>query len=273
MRYKMNQNDNYLTISQLAKACSTSRSTILRMEQDGILTPTYVNTENGYRFYDSSNVLRVSRNMALQDFGITHKELKKYYDNNNYSDLLTQLESKLALMEYHISSLRLQLMQTKHLSLEYFSFRELYCYTETMHNITELHTIRPQIWNVFSRAIQKGYSLDRSMQPFVIVDVQSIAKNNYKNLGYDYKICIPVLKKKSHDELEHFPACHTVSSILYGGSKDIKEAFIKLYDEIEKNDYISQGSARVITIVSSVPGEDIPMNYWVIRICMPYKSR
>lgn len=48
---------NYLTINQLAKVCSISRASLLRMEQDGILTPAYVNPDNGYRYYDSGSVI------------------------------------------------------------------------------------------------------------------------------------------------------------------------------------------------------------------------
>lgn len=266
----MNQNDNYLTISQLAKACSTSRSTILRMEADGILTPAYINPENGYRFYDSTSVLRVSRNMTLQEFGITHKELNKYYSNSDYDELLHKMEDKLSLMEYHISSLKLQLKRTPHLSLEYFHFPELFCYTETMENITDLTSIRPHLWRVFANAIQKGYSYNKSMHPFVVVDTLSISKNNYQNIGYDYKICVPVLPGKDTSALEHLESCDTISAILYGGSSDMKNAFIKLNKEMVDKNLESNGFARITTVVASLPGEDIPLDHWVQRICLPY---
>lgn len=74
----MNSNSRYLTINQLAKICSTSRAALLRMEEDHILDPVYVNPQNGYRYYDETSVLRVARNLSLQEFGITHKELYNY---------------------------------------------------------------------------------------------------------------------------------------------------------------------------------------------------
>lgn len=264
--------DDYLTISQLAKACSTSRSTILRMEEDGILTPAYINPENGYRYYDSTSILRVSKNMTLQEFGITHKELNKYYANNDYDELIHKLEDKLALMEYHITSLKLQLKRTSHLSLENFHFPELYCYTETIEKITDLTSVRPHLWRVFGNAVQKGYSINRAMHPFIVIDAINISKNNYQNVGYDYKICVPVLPGKDISSLEHFESCNTISVILYGGSDDMKKALMKLNQEMETKNLKSNGLVRITTVVASLPGEDIPMNHWVLRISLPFTS-
>lgn len=59
--------------------------------------------------------------------------------------------------------------------------------------------------------------------------------------------------------------------LIYGGSSSIKDAFIKLNDEKEKKNLTFEGPARVIAVVNSFPGEDIPLEYWVMRICIAYK--
>ncbi len=270
----MSKNSQYLTINQLAKICSTSRAALLRMEEDQILAPVYVNPENGYRYYDETSVLRVSRNLSLQEFGITHKELKNYYtDTHNYHDLLNKLEHKMAIMEYHISNLRMQLAQEKQLQVSYSSFPELYCYTHTMINVTDLSSVRPNIWNIFNDAISEGYSINRQMHPFVIVDYQSIESNNYQNVGYDYIICIPVLPSEDCSKLEHFDMTDIISTVIYGGSSNIQDAFIKLSAEKEKQNLLSTGPARVIAVVNSYPGEEIPLEHWVTKICIPVSNK
>ncbi len=103
----MNSENRYLTISQLAKVCSTSRASLLRMEQDGLLTPAYTNPENGYRYYDSQNLVRVMRINSLQELGITHQEMKHYFDNpKNYDEMLQVLQHKLTVMEQIISQIK-----------------------------------------------------------------------------------------------------------------------------------------------------------------------
>lgn len=43
-------------ITEAAHACGISRSTLMRMEEKGLLTPVYIVPESGRRYYDNHNI-------------------------------------------------------------------------------------------------------------------------------------------------------------------------------------------------------------------------
>ena len=44
------------SIKEMSNICGISRTSLLRLEEDGFLTPYHVNHETGYRYYDLLNV-------------------------------------------------------------------------------------------------------------------------------------------------------------------------------------------------------------------------
>lgn len=70
--------DNTVSIQALSKACGVSRSTILRMEDDGLITPAHTDPDSGYRYYDVQNLGQVIRVLNYQDLGFTKKEISAF---------------------------------------------------------------------------------------------------------------------------------------------------------------------------------------------------
>ena len=69
-------------ITEAAHACGVSRSTLMRMEEKGLLAPAYVAPESGRRYYDNHNVARVlqiekfkSMRLGAQEIAEIAKEL------------------------------------------------------------------------------------------------------------------------------------------------------------------------------------------------------
>ena len=55
----MKEEKNLFRIGQAANACGVSRSTLLRLEEKGLLTPIYIEEDSGRRYYDNHNVARI----------------------------------------------------------------------------------------------------------------------------------------------------------------------------------------------------------------------
>ena len=66
------------SINYIAKVCNLSRATIMRFENDGLLTPAYIDPESGYRYYSSDNVAQVIDILKFQrvDIRFQHQLLK-----------------------------------------------------------------------------------------------------------------------------------------------------------------------------------------------------
>ena len=71
-----NESDyNLFTIRQTAHACNVSRSSLIRMENKGLLTPAYTNAKSGYRYYDNDNINRILQIQKFQWMGFSPEEI------------------------------------------------------------------------------------------------------------------------------------------------------------------------------------------------------
>ena len=64
-------------ITEAARACSLSRSTLLRLEEKGLLTPAYTAPDSGRRYYDNHNVARILQIEKLKAMGLWLCNIKK----------------------------------------------------------------------------------------------------------------------------------------------------------------------------------------------------
>lgn len=261
--------EKLFTIAQLAKACQTSRATLLRLEKAGLLEPAYIDEESGYRYFDSISVFSVSRVLSYQDLGILQKELSQMRkEPNSYELVLQKLEQKLSVMEEYVENLRIYTGKLKHLSIVEYSFPEHYCYQKIFKNVDDPSLIRGFLWDTFDEAIHMGFSLNRMLGPYVSISMDPTLSDINPGNVHDYTVCIPIVSPQKGENIKYMPRSHTVSSYLYGGSVDIVKAFGNIFDYIGQSGMHMTGEARVISIISSYPGESIPQDKWVSRVCL-----
>ena len=88
------------SIKEAAHACGVSRSTLLRMEEDGFLTPYRVDPNTGYRYYDLQNIATVGQYQRLQEAGLSRKEVADlYYERVDSQKFLEAQRQKLCRMQ------------------------------------------------------------------------------------------------------------------------------------------------------------------------------
>lgn len=256
-----------LTINQLAKICSTSRATLLRMEADGILPAVFQDQESGYRYYDVQSVFLVNMNLALHDAGLSHSEILKYYQHaDSPEQTLHLLEDRLHTLEYHVANLRLQLGLSKEISVFPYTFPETDCYVRHVSNVRDSSELSNLVMETFYQAIQRGYRISRSLSPFETFDlaVPSSVKD-----GYEYDICVPVIPEKHSDELTHFNSIETISTMNYGDSEEITAGIRKILSYAKTNHLPFGTKCYVIGITNSFPSNSPSAKGWVTQICLP----
>ena len=83
-------------ITEAAHACGVSRSTLMRMEEKGLLAPAYVAPESGRRYYDNHNIARVLQIEKFKSMGLGAQEIADYFvRGGEVSGLLAVLEERL----------------------------------------------------------------------------------------------------------------------------------------------------------------------------------
>ena len=97
-----------LTISQLAKRCGLTRTSVLYYERQGLLSPK-CRSANGYRYYGPEQQQRLERILALRSLGVSVSAIGRLLDANAADDTQLQLlQQQFDLLELEIQQRRKQ---------------------------------------------------------------------------------------------------------------------------------------------------------------------
>ncbi len=98
------------TIKQVAKQAGTTSRTLRYYDQIDLLKPSAV-SENGYRLYDASALIRLQRILALRDLGMSLLQIQSVLDREQteieaLTDLEHHLRQELSRLERQISTVQ-----------------------------------------------------------------------------------------------------------------------------------------------------------------------
>ena len=83
----------YFTTGEFAKLCHTTKHTLFYYDEIGILIPEIVK-ENGYRYYNASQIMIYDLISVLKDIGASLQEIKVYLEGHTPEQFIEILEEK-----------------------------------------------------------------------------------------------------------------------------------------------------------------------------------
>ena len=88
---------NLFKITEAAKACGISRSTLMRLEEKGLIKPAYISKESGRRYYDNYNIARILEIEKFKNMGLSNEDIIDFYKSGGQiSKILSPLEEMLS---------------------------------------------------------------------------------------------------------------------------------------------------------------------------------
>ncbi|WP_394149181.1 MerR family transcriptional regulator [Vibrio maritimus] len=96
-----------LTVTQLARECQVSRTTILYYEREGLLMPAS-RSDNGYRWYGTKEINRLKQIISYRSFGLPIQEITELLSKQNHQKSQQILRNQFEALENEVQSLRLQ---------------------------------------------------------------------------------------------------------------------------------------------------------------------
>ena len=85
---------DYYTIGETAKLLGVSTQTLRYYDREGILRPTYINEQTGYRFYSYNQFHTIDRIKYLQGFGLSLEDIGKIIREGTIEHLLPLLAAR-----------------------------------------------------------------------------------------------------------------------------------------------------------------------------------
>ena len=85
---------------------SMSKTTVKALryyEKEGLLKPVFVDQDNGYRYYDTSQLIEISKIISLRQIGISIKDIKSILVGEDIKKILLRKRKELekSIIEYN----------------------------------------------------------------------------------------------------------------------------------------------------------------------------
>ena len=265
------ENKGLFQITEAARACGLSRSTLLRMEEKGLLTPAYISPDSGRRYYDNHNVARILQIEKFRAMGVNTEDILGYFvRGGEAADMLAALESRLHDLQRSVEELRLRSLEPPGMSVQIMTLPPVTCIMRRY----EGHTIREKynaMYELYSECIRKGYVL--SDEPlFAISDRKDYLDGYIGSTPFPFYVCVPLRADKAPADAVELPEYRVLSVLYCGEYSGIDEAWLTLGREVKARGLKPIAPPRVLGIVAPYTGREIETRRYCSRLALPVEE-
>ena len=146
----------FFQITEAARACGLSRSTLMRMEERGLLTPVFTAPDSGRRYYDNHNVARIMQIEKFKAMGLGSKEIADYFAQGGDAEVLLEaLETRLRDLQRSVEEMRLRAAEGESLSVQMMELPAVTCRIRWCEGLTTAERYR-DMYDFYGACVRKG---------------------------------------------------------------------------------------------------------------------
>ena len=258
-------------ITEAARACGLSRSTLLRMEEKGLLSPAYIAPDSGRRYYDNHNVARIMQIEKLKAMGLGTEEIAGYFaSGGEVTELLSMLEERLRELSRGVEELRLRAGGSGGLSIQLMTLPAVTFLARRCegHSVDEKTAA---MYDFYGECVRWGCTL--SDEPiFNIQQRQDFLSGRIDNTPYPYYVCVPVKPGKADADAQTLPECRALSVLYCGDYSGVDEMWLTMGREVKARGLTPAGLPRVLCIVAPYTGREIETKRYCSRLVLPVEE-
>lgn len=258
-------------ITEAAHACGLSRSTLLRLEARGLLTPAYTSPDSGRRYYDNYNIARILQIEALRAMGLSTQDTISYFaSGGDAAGQLRVMEARLRELERSVEELRIRAAQDVPLRVQVMTLPAVTCCTRRVTDVAEEDAMAA-MYDFYGACVRRGCVFARDPL-FRVVERTDYLAGHLSAEAQPFMLCVPVQPDKAPKDAVLFPACTALSVLYYGGAQEQAEAWLTLGHEANERGVKIAGHPRAIDIVSSYTGREIEQKRYCSRLVLPIEE-
>ena len=249
--------EKYFTIAQAANACGISRSTLLRLEDEGLLTPAI--HENGqYRYFSTENVLQAMQITALHRMGLTRRDIRPIVETpENIDGIIAQLEDLRGKIDLAITDLKKRTLQDSSTVTELLELPETLCYMKAYDVEGDRYDLRQYLMESVAEAIRAGCRMSWDRSPFIRTHRPDLAEGKYVYNLYRCYVCVPILNRpKDCSHLETVRARTILSVTWHGRVNDLPYRTLNLARQARDRGLKPTGWFHAITMLNAPKSDD-----------------
>ena len=268
-----NLKKDLFTVGQMCKVCGISRSTALRLESKGLLTPAYSDEQTGYRYYDNHNINKILQIRAFLEMGLTYNDILEFYTlGGNSSGLVKKLERRSELLNRTVNEMKLWNDDKKHLSCELIEIPDYVCYAKEFTGKSFDDEYR-DMYDLCTEAFKKGYRMLATEPMFIIQKRDDFFVGGAEINELHYVCCIPLERDCASEETTVITGGKALSILYYGDYKTIRDrAPAVLMEKTKELNLKPNGYLRGLCLVAPYMGKEINPDKFVTRYILPVKG-
>lgn len=267
--------DNLFSIGQVSKIYNISKQTLIFYHKKGLLTPSFINNNNGYRYYSFKDLYILDNILLLKEVGVQLKDINKYIKNRDAT-----FAKKLLIEQDNILKNKIKNLKNVKSKLNYkIQFISDYEVEPVISNIEDIHTISidvPQPYNIdtidivnktlitymYKNQIKNSFSLG------VTIDIKDVLNENFLKQKTAFYIC----DKKEKSEL-YKCINKGIYGVIYhkGAYEDIVITYKKLLQYVAFYNYEVIGDSIELCLIDGAL-EKLEKNY-ITKILIPIKKQ
>ena len=238
----------FFQITEAARACGLSRSTLMRMEERGLLTPVFTAPDSGRRYYDNHNVARIMQIEKFKAMGLGSKEIADYFAQGGEAEVLLEaLETRLRDLQRSVEEMRLRAAEGESLSVQMMELPAVTCRIRWCEGLTTAERYR-DMYDFYGACVRKGCVL--SDEPLFTISERTDYLEGY--IGQE--------------------PCRVLSVLYYGDYSGVGEAWLTLGREVKARGLKPAGAPRVLGIVAPYTGREIETRRYCSRLALPVEE-
>lgn len=266
-----------LSIGQFSKACMVTVKTLRHYDKIGLLSPEYVNEENGYRFYNEEQIPVMLSITKLKMYGFSLADIKEILDcdsetaikylrkqlNKLHNEIEHKKEIELELMQHIVS-----LERTKNIMAYQNNYEIKLEKTEDMKVISNR-----QVMSVEDFGKYYGYLYKRCADKSENIILNGKAMAFYHDTEFDpeasdIELALGVAEDSKFDKIIEGSECAVTTH--YGPYSKLPEAYGAVTKWIKDNNYKIVNAPYEIYIKSQF--DRIPVDEWETKIIFPVEK-
>jgi DNA-binding transcriptional MerR regulator/effector-binding domain-containing protein len=243
------------TISEFSRISGLSIKALRLYHENGLLVPSIVDRENGYRYYDFNNVERARTISLLREMMFSLEEIKRILtDSSDDADAVSflekhrdQLEAKIAQMKKVSSSID-KIIRNEKTAKDLFAKNMLSIEEKEIPSI-QLAGIR--IKGKYSDCGQAFSKLGRTMGRYISgKPLNLFYDSEYKEDDADFESCFPIRGGKPTDgiSIRELPGGRAIFLVHKGPYNSLGRSYSKLFSFVNERGYKTVGPTREVYI-------------------------
>lgn len=219
-------------ISQFSKLTGLTVKALRYYDEEGIVTPSFRNSENQYRFYTDEDVKKASLIKLLRSFNFTIMEIKDVLNNvDSIDDVQVILQEKINMIEENM-------MKQKQL-IEQINEAKSKLVSNNVINDYQIDVVEIEELEVASIRFKGKYSELDKYVPILYQAVKNNGIGKHFNCYYDeeytetadIELCIPIRKKVNDLRItcHSLPRIQALRTIHYGSYETLNIAYQALF--------------------------------------------